>query len=301
VTSVTFIDATEQGKNGFWRYALGTFTVLFFWLVLGSLPLLAAIAYAQLDGNPATAVDPATGLLRGVDVLWGGYLLPNLSFPIFLLGIFIAVRLLHRRGLRTLVTPAPTVRWRRVGEGFGLWLLLAIVATGLEVVLHPNAFTWQGVIPGRYIGFVLLALLLTPIQTSTEELFFRGYLLQGLGRAIKRPWVLSVINGLLFAFPHYANPEVTRDPVLLMLFFFGMGAFFTWVTLRDGTAELVLGAHAANNLFVALLINYENSALQTPALVMSSRLDPVYNLIAFALSAAVFAVVTLRRSSSRDT
>jgi uncharacterized protein len=292
--TMDFIAATEQGRNGFWRYALGTLTVLFFWLLLGSLPVLAAIVWAQVDGNPATMVDPATGLLLGVDVLWGGYLLPNLGFPFFLFGIFVAVRGIHGRALRTLVTPDPRIRWRRVGLGFGLWLVLAVVATGLEVALHPDAFVWQGVSAGRYAAFAILALIFTPLQTSTEELFFRGYLLQGMGRVVRRPWMLSIINGLLFAAPHFANPEVSQDPVLLMLYFFGMGAFFAWVTLRDGTAELVLGAHAANNLFVALLINYEGSALQTPALVMSTRLDPVFNLGAFLISAVVFAAVAQR-------
>jgi uncharacterized protein len=291
-----FIEATEQGRNGFWRYALGTLTVIFFWLVLGSLPVLAAIVWSQVDGNPATSVDPTTGLLRGVDEILGGYLLPNLSFPIFLFGIFVAVRLLHGRGLRTLVTPAPAIRWRRVAVGFGLWLVLAMVATGVEIALYPDAFVWQRVSAGRYVGFAVLALIFTPIQTSAEELFFRGYLLQALGRAFRRSWVLAAINGVLFALPHFANPEVSRDPVLLMAYFFGMGAFFTWLTLRDGTAELVLGAHAANNLFVALLINYEGSALVTPALVMSSRLDPVFNLVAFALSAAIFAALVFRRT-----
>jgi membrane protease YdiL (CAAX protease family) len=292
-----FISATEQGKNGAWRYAVGTMIVLFFWLLLGSIPLLAAFVWVQFDGDPATTIDPNTGMVQGVDPLWGGYLVPNLSFPIFLLGIFLAVRVLHGRGLRTLVTPAPSIRWGRVAEGFGLWLLLAALNTGLEILLYPSEFAWNDVGIGRYLIFLVLALILTPLQTTTEELFFRGYLLQAGGRVLRNRVALALINGVLFALPHVFNPEVSRGPVLLMLFYFLMGAFFSWVTLRDGTAELALGAHASNNLFVALLINFEGSALQTPSLVMSTRFDPLYNLIGFALSAVIFAALLLFRPS----
>lgn len=292
-----FLDATEQGKNGFWRTLGAIVTVLFFWLVLGSVPLLLGALCAAVDGNPATNLDPSTGLLTGVDPILGGYLLPNLSFLIFLVGIVVAVSLFHGRGLRTLVTPRPRIRWRRVWTGFGLWLLFAGLVTGLEIALYPEAFGWQRISPGRYIAFVLLALVLTPIQTSTEELFFRGYLLQATGRVTRARWLLALVNGVLFAVPHFANPEVARDPLLLMLYYAGLGAFFAWLTLRDGTMELVLGAHAANNLFVALLINYEGSALQTPALVLSTRFDPLFNLVTFALSAVVFALLVFRRGA----
>ncbi|MBN1246195.1 MAG: CPBP family intramembrane metalloprotease [Anaerolineae bacterium] len=300
---MSFLAATEQGKNGAWRYLVGTSIILVAWLVVGSAPLLLAMLWAQTDNNPATGLDPVTGLLKGVDPLWGGYLLPNLSFPIFLLGIWVAVHLCHGRGLRSLVTPAARVNWQRLGLGFGLWFVLAGISTGWEVLLYPAAFSWAGIALSRYAGFLLLALIFTPLQTSTEELFFRGYLLQGIGRWLRADqrqagrWAVVVLNGVLFGLPHMYNPEVSRAPLLLMAYYVSMGLFFAWMTLRDGTAELALGAHAANNLFVALLFNYEGSALQTPALVTSARLGPVYNLVTFGVSAAVFAWLTVRRPS----
>jgi hypothetical protein len=286
-----FVEATEQGKHGFWRYALGFVTILFFWLILGSLPLLAAMGWVQFDNDPATTIDPTTGVIRGIDPLLGGYLIPNFTFPIFLLGIFLTVRVVHQRRLRSLVTPAPAVDWRRVVQGFVVWGVLAGITSGFEILLHPAAFSWQSVPFTRYLIFLILAVILTPIQASTEELYFRGYLLQATARLVPTRWAPALINGFFFALPHVFNPEVSRGPVLLMLYYFALGAFFAWLTLRDGTAELVLGAHAANNLFVTLLINYEGSALQTPSLVMTKRFDPVYNLVSFAFMAVVFTVV----------
>lgn len=300
-----FLQATEQGKNGPWRYAVGVVIILVFWLILGSAPLLVASAWAQLDADPATRLDPSTGILEGVDPLWGGYLLPNLTYPFFLVGLWTAVRLCHKRSLRSLVTPAPAVNWRRLIEGFGLWFVLVAVTTGLEVALYPREFVWADVPLVRYLVFTLLALALTPLQAFTEELFFRGYVLQGVGRwfGADRGWLgrwsAIALNGALFAFLHILNPEVARAPVLFMVYFLTMGMVFSWVTLRDGSAELVLGAHAANNLFIALFVNYEGSVLQTPALVMTTRLDPLYNLVTLAVSSLIFVCLAVRTRRNR--
>jgi hypothetical protein len=296
----TFIKATKQGKNQAWRYIVGLSVILFFWLILGSVPYLIAIVLTGMDGDPASGLDMTTGRLTGIDPLLGGYLLPNLSFPLFLAGIVLAVRVLHRRPIRSLVTPRETIAWQRVWQGFWVWGLLALSVTAVEILLHPGSFRWNPVGLGRYLLFAALALVFTPLQTTTEELFFRGYLLQAVGRLLRTPIVAAIINGVLFMVPHLANPEVSAGPVLLMLYYFGMGAFFSWITLRDGTAELALGAHAANNLFVALLINFEGSALQTPALVMSDRLDPLFNLVTFVVMAIVFSITLLGMAPRRS-
>ena len=303
--TTSFLNLPNQGKNQWWRYALGTGLVLFFWLILGSMPFLFAGIRAVTDENPATQIDPNTGLLRGVDPVFGNYVLPNLAFPFFLFGIFFAVRILHKRRLRTLITTESQLSSQRILQGFGLWFGFAAIVTFSEYLLHPEAFSWSSVAPGRYIGFVALALILTPIQTTTEELFFRGYLLQGLGRGIRQPFILAACNGLLFMLPHVFNPEVQSGVVLTLLYYWGIGAFFAWITLKDQRLELALGAHAANNLFVALFVNFKQSALQTPALIQSNRLDPLYNLIAFVMMAAIFHLIVFsgtgeqRRSSQR--
>ena len=60
----------------------------------------------------------------------------------------------------------------------------------------------------QYWPYLLVALALIPLQTSAEEFFFRGYLLQASGRLTQNWLVLSVINGVLFTLPHLGNVEV---------------------------------------------------------------------------------------------
>jgi uncharacterized protein len=120
--------------------------------------------------------------------------------------------------------------------------------------------------------------LLIPIQASTEELFFRGYLLQGVGLFSRNIWLLSIISGLLFMAPHFLNPEAAANYVLMGLGYFSMGAFLAYITLRDGRLELALGVHTANNLFTILLANTAISSLPSPSLFTVGVLDPLYSV-----------------------
>src|SRR3712207_1221567 len=89
--------------------------------------------------------------------------------------------------------------------------------------------------------------------------------------------------------PHLlANPELDSNFVLVALYYFAFGAFFAWVSLRDGTLELAIGAHAANNLYGAVVLGFEGSALNTPSLFYTDRFVPAYSLIQFLVAAVLF-------------
>jgi membrane protease YdiL (CAAX protease family) len=185
------------------------------------------------------------------------------------------------------MTPGSTLNWTLIFFGAGLWLFLSIWVTVGDVLLHPGTYRWAFDFR-QWLPFVLTALILTPIQTTAEEWMFRGYLLQGMGRITRNKTALIILSGLIFAVPHFLNPEMQIDFVLLALFYFSFGAFLTWMTLKYQSLELAMGVHAANNLFTVVIANYEGSALQSPALFIASGLDPVYSLLSFLAAALIF-------------
>ena len=131
--------------------------------------------------------------------------------------------------------------------------------------------------------FLPAAVILTPIQTSAEELLFRGYFLQGLGILTRKKWILIIISGVIFAVPHFLNPEMKQGFLLLALYYFSFGAILAWITLKSNRLEFALGIHAANNLFTVLFANYTDSALPSPSVFTATVLDPVFNLVSFLL------------------
>jgi membrane protease YdiL (CAAX protease family) len=291
---MTYLDAVRRGRQSWWHYLAGTAVILFFWLIVGGFATLALALAFGLYGSGMEQSGPVSSgeMLKALASLGDvpAYLITNVSFPCFLLGILLAVGLVHQRTLRTLITWRKQVRWVRVFQGFGVWFILAAVVAGVDYVRDPADVTFSFDV-ARYVPFVFLALVLTPIQTTTEELFFRGYLVQWGSLVSRNKVFLAMLSGVLFALPHYTNPEVYSSFVLMMLFYFVLGAFLAWVSLKDGTLELAIGLHAANNLFTALIANYEGSALPTPAPFLTPGLDPAFNLLSAVAAMATFYVV----------
>jgi nicotinamide riboside transporter PnuC len=84
-----------------------------------------------------------------------------------------------------------------------------------------------------------------------------------------------------------ANPEAELG-TLVVLDYLLIGVFFALITLRDGRLELAIGAHAATNIFIALVASHPQSVLATPALLMADALDPVYSLISVIVMCIAF-------------
>ena len=279
-----YLDLARQGKNDWWRYVLAVLLMLFTWQILGSLPGAALLVWSMLrDGLPK--VSGAAGLPGANTPV--GFVALMLASVFFLGGIYLAMRFIHRRRLRTLITPSPSIAWGRLFQGFGVWFVLSALMSVLEALLYPGRYVWSLDLP-RLLPFVFLALVFIPIQIGTEELFFRGYLLQGLGLRSRNIWVLSALSGLVFGLPHLVNPEASVNYPLFGFYYFAFGFSLAYITLRDGRLELALGAHAANNLFSVIFANYTITVLPSPSLFTITVLDAVYSVPAALIGMVIF-------------
>ncbi|MEZ0397342.1 MAG: CPBP family intramembrane glutamic endopeptidase [Anaerolineales bacterium] len=281
-----YLDLARLGRNDWWRYLLAVLLILIFWQFLGAIPLALLLGWYLLDGDPATdlgAYGP-TGDETSI------FVASMLASVFFLAGIFLAVRYIHARPLRTLITPAPAPDWRRAGQGFLVWFVIVALLSLAEALLYPGRYVWTLDLR-RFVPFVFLALILIPIQTSAEELFFRGYLLQWAGLRLRNIWLLSAFSGLVFGAMHTPNPEFQFNPLLLSIYYFLMGAVPAYVTLRDGRLELALGFHAANNLFAALFANYEVTVMPSPSLFTIQTQDVIFAVLATCLGLLAFVLI----------
>jgi membrane protease YdiL (CAAX protease family) len=283
IVKETFLEAGRRGKNAWWRYLLGVVFIVFMWFVVGGRASLALANVLGISPEQFASDPSAAGPIAGFLVIIAPY-------PVFLLGTVLAVTFLHRRSPLTLVTCRRYIDWGRVGTGFGVLFALVVLSTFVEFLVYPSSFSLGSSLTA-FVPFALLALVLTPIQTTAEEVFFRGYLVQGASLISSNFLFLAVASGALFMLPHLANPGMDAGFLLVALYHFGFGAFLAWVSLRDGTLELAIGAHAANNLFGAIVLGFEGSALNTPSLFYTDRFVPAYSLIQFLAAAAIFYVV----------
>ncbi|MGF1471220.1 MAG: type II CAAX prenyl endopeptidase Rce1 family protein [Rubrobacteraceae bacterium] len=290
-----FSQLARRGRTSPRRYLVSALILVIIWFGSGYLFLEIPILIAGADGDPGTYLDGETGELVGINPLVD-YAAVLLSFVVVLAGVYLVVRFIHQRPFLSLVTPGPGVNWRRMAQGFGLWLAVVAVASLAGYLLDPARYTLDFE-PGSFLVLLLVAGMLVPIQTSTEELLFDGFVLQGFGLFLRNIFLLAAVMGLVFIPGHLGGRESLGDFLGAGGYYFVFGGFFALITLLDNGLELALGAHAANNLFIDLLFDYETYWISLPAVFTVSDQEPglvVYDVLSFLIMAAVFYLLAFR-------
>jgi hypothetical protein len=141
------------------------------------------------------------------------------------------------------------------------------------------------------ISFLML-LFLMPIQTGFEELFFRGYLVQGLSLIFKNGIIPVIITSILFGLAHLSNPEVKEYGWVLMLSYYIFFALFMGcLTLLDEGLELAFGIHFANNFISSIMVNSSGSVLKTYSIFSSNTENAVAEIVLWFCMAMITFVV----------
>lgn len=252
----------EQGineNNKFWKYLLGSVIIIGASFV-GQMPMLAAILF-QTFYKGKTYPENEEELMHFFEPNLNLFLL-LISFVFALLGMYCVVRFLHHQSLHSIVTSRPKMDWKRVVFSFSIWSVFTVISTVLLYYFNPADFEINfQLIP--FLILVVIATILVPIQTSVEELIFRGYLMQGFANLSKNRWFPLIMTSSIFGLMHLFNPEVSKLGNIIMVYYIGTGLLLGIMTLMDDGMELALGFHAANNLIGALLVTSDWSAFQT--------------------------------------
>lgn len=182
------------------------------------------------------------------------------------IGLLFWVKYVHQQSLVSFTTSRSKIDWKRVFFSFSLWAAFLIATILISYFNNTEGYIYNfKLVP--FLIFLFLALILIPLQTSFEEYFFRGYLMQGIGLATKSRWVPFFFTSIAFGLMHIANPEVGKMGYIILIYYIGTGFFLGILTLMDQGLELALGFHAANNLIGALLLTSDWSAFQTHSIL----------------------------------
>jgi membrane protease YdiL (CAAX protease family) len=205
-----YIEQGYKGNYESWRYIVGVLIIFIGWQIIGAIPLLAVLMVKSLAGG-AIPMDVA-----GMSNLLGSNLflfLMLFSFAFGLVATFITTCFLHRQTLVSLTTSRVKIDWGRVFFAFGLWALITVVIMGLDIYLSPGDYEFNFELR-PFIVLCIISVLMIPLQTSFEEYFMRGYLMQGIGIMAGKRWVPLVITSLIFGLLHllYRNRIFLGNP-----------------------------------------------------------------------------------------
>jgi uncharacterized protein len=166
-------------------------------------------------------------------------------------GFVAAAGAIHHRKIIDYFNDGEPIRWRLMLGGLllvGAIMSAAVAASILAgQAIDPPLLKVSPNLVGRAL-YGTLAVGLLILASTAEELVFRGWLLKQSAAYVRDPVVLMILNGLLFAAIHL-DPNL--DAFLVRA---AMGTGLTWMALRLGGIELGIGAHAANNAVILLLL-----------------------------------------------
>lgn len=256
----------EQGvcpDNKFWKYIIGSLIIILA-STLGQIPLLVVVYIKSLLDGKSIPIN-TDELMKILDSNLTLFLI-MISFVFALASLYYVVKYFHKQSFIKITTSRKKVDWSRVLFSFSIWTFFTLASTVAMYFFYPENF----VINFRPIPFLILffiAVIMIPIQTSTEEYVFRGYLMQGFGNLSLNKWFPLVMTSLIFGGMHLFNPEVDKLGYIILVYYIGTGFLMGIMTLMDEGMELSLGFHAANNLIGALLVTADWSVFQTNSIL----------------------------------
>ena len=228
---------TTPSRRPRWRWWVGTGVILLLWFVGGSVLSLVILPWTGVDVE-AFFVD---GDMFSSFPSWGFLLFALVSFIPLLIGTLAAYRLILGVKIRHLFASGVRFRMWRAWWGALVWILIMAGPALVAIAVAPEQFDTTSFSLEAFLPYALIAVLLLPVQTTAEEVFFRGWLIQGLSQRYSNIWALSIVSGVVFALPHLANPEAAGAPLPAMFGYASVGFALAWVTVRDRSLEIAIG------------------------------------------------------------
>lgn len=262
----------EKAGRSVVKYVIGVITVIL-GLLAGYLPLIFVISRSGATFSELEKFQQTMDFnLLGINSNYGLLLIIS-SFISGLFALFLVVKVLHKRSVLTIITSYKKIRWQRIFFAFSLWLLLSGIIEIISYTVNPQDYIFSLDI-NLFIPLLIISLLLLPFQTSFEEIFIRGYLMQGFGLIGFYRIVPIIITSLIFGALHIANPEIENFGMpIMMAFYISFGLVLGIIAVMDDGLELPLGIHAANNIYASVIVSYSGGALQTNALFKVATID----------------------------
>lgn len=216
-----------------------------------------------------------------------------------LVAVAVASLIVHKP-FKASLTAARYFRWRQLAAGL---VLYALAMVPMIILMYATGEA-EGEIPllsladsvGEIVLYISAAIVGLIVAAAAEELAFRGWLLRHTAAFVRAPWILLLINGVLFSAIHL-DPDPNAFIARAV-----MGMVFCYMALRLGGIEFAIGAHAANNIMIVLFI--EPMSLQMPApetFQAHYLLETIVVLfLGVAVTELVFRAPVLRRWTAAD-
>ncbi len=270
--------------KGFWYYILGSFLIILF-NSFAQIPLLSFASWDSItpDSNPMDIFNDISKNLR--------FFLLLLTFVLTVPGILLVVNKLHDLPIMSIISKRKKIDYNRILFAFTIAGTIISLSVLIGYYLSPENYELNFKL-NEFLILTIIAILFVPIQTSVEEIVFRGYLMQGFGHWLNSRFMALFLTSTIFGFLHFFNPEINKLGNSFIILYIISSFTFGIMTLMDEGLELAMGFHAGNNLFIALLLTADWTVFNTDSLLIDIS-DPKIGLTDFIAPLILYPLILL--------
>lgn len=204
----------------------------------------------------------------GISLLLGSVIL-------LLPAVWIAMNATRLGGFRTLSSVEGHLRWQRIGRLIVPVFLIFAVGNLAELAITCLLSGEMPAFSLPNLSYILMILILVPIQSATEEYAYRGFLMQSFGSWIPIAIIPLILQAVIFMGSHAYNIWG-----LLAILAFGLIAGI--LTLKTGGLEASIVFHAMNNICAFLVSAAAGAnAMAAEATILDMALSIALDLIVF--------------------
>ena len=179
------------------------------------------------------------------------------SFIFATLGVALAARLTQRRSLASVIGPQSLAVLQ-------FWCVLRILALlGAVLLVLPPYDLGNPLVANlpfsHWLILLPLSLAAVLVQTSAEEILFRGYLQQSLAARFRSPLIWMALPSMLFAAGHYSPATAGENALLISTLALAFGLMTADLTARAGTLGPAIALHFFNNCTALVVISFPDN------------------------------------------
>jgi len=288
MSRISFLDNVNNGKNTRGSYLLtilitvigGTFASIVF------LILFMLLYFSNLRN---------AGMFAEINILNNPFILlifVGVTYGVFALLFYLCIRFIHKKDFIKLINTGKSIKWSKILKGAGLWGGILAIFTLISYIYNSNSLCFNlNLVP--FIYLLIISLLVFPLQSSFEEIFFRGYLMQGFGLLSKKPIVPLILTSVIFGLAHFYNGTTLEMSITIVVSALILGLMLGIIVLGENGLETAMGVHIANNMFIAVFLNSPDSGLGNLPSLFTSPSSNSFSGIPLLIAMAALLIIIL--------
>jgi len=213
-----------------------------------------------------------------------------IGFAVSYFVFYLCTRFIHQRPFISLFTTKSRINWSSILKGAVLWFLILGMLTLIFYLINPASYmvTFN---PSTFGLLLILSLITFPIQASFEEVFFRGYLMQGAGLLSKKPIIPILVTSFLFGLGHVMNGTGMTLSIFPLIETVIIGIALGTITLGEGGIETAIGIHVVNNLYAVLVVSTPDGIFGNLPSIMMTSSSPSGDILTTTAAAAIAVII----------